>query len=64
MNQKKKVYILKTHDKYELPLGVYDSLDDLATAAGKKKSSIASSISHTKNGTKSFCKYERVEIEE
>ena len=64
MNKKKKVYILKTCDKYELPLGVYDSLDDLATAVGLTKSSIASSISHAKNGDKSFCKYERVEIEE
>lgn len=58
------LYITKTRDKYELPLGVYDSVKELSKAVNVKESSILSYISHTKNGTKSYCKYERVEIEE
>lgn len=57
------LYIIKTRDKYELPLAVYDSLKELSKATGTKRSTISSYISHTKNGTKSFCKYERVEVD-
>lgn len=56
------LYIIKSNDKYELPLAVYDDLESLSKDVGVKKASILSYISHTKNGTKSFCKYERVVI--
>lgn len=42
------VYMLVTQDKYELPLVVADTVAELAKLTGKKRSSVASAISHAK----------------
>ena len=57
-----KLYMLVTKDKYELPLCVADSLDELAEMVHSTKNSIASAISHAKQKDK-WCKYVKVEID-
>lgn len=58
------VYILKTHDKYELPLAVFDNVRDLAKAAGVTPATVHTMLSRTKNGTLCHCNYERVVLDE
>jgi predicted PP-loop superfamily ATPase len=48
---KKKLYLMVTTDKYELPLGVYDSLDELAEKQGVNKDYVKKSISQYEHGT-------------
>ena len=58
------LYMEVSHDKYELPICVAGSLDELARMTGRTKSGIACHISHAKQLGYKFCKYVRVEIEE
>lgn len=58
------VYILKTQDKYELPLAVFDNIKDLAKAAGVKPETVNTMLSRTENGTLCHCNYERVVLDE
>lgn len=46
-----KLYLMVTKDKYELPLGVYDSLDELAEKQGVDKNYVKKSISQYEHGT-------------
>lgn len=39
------IYMIVTRDKYELPLGVYDSPIEMAKATGKPHSSICCALS-------------------
>ena len=60
-----KLYITVTHDIYELPVGVYDNLDDMAQAQGVKKDYIKKSISEYEHNTaKWFVPYRRVIVED
>ena len=45
-----KLYLMVTKDKYELPLGVYDSLDEMAEKQGVSKNYIKYSISRYEHG--------------
>ena len=46
-----KLYMMVTKDKYELPLGVYDSLDELAEKQKVNKNYVKQSISRYEHGT-------------
>lgn len=60
-----KLYIMVTHDKYELPIGVYDSLDDMSKAQGISKNYIKKSISQYEHNTaKWFVPFRRVIVED
>lgn len=57
------LWIAVSRDKYELPLAVADTIEELAKMCGVKVHSIRSYISHAKkNGTR--CKYIMVEVED
>ena len=45
------MYLMVTRDKYELPLGVYDSLDELAERQGVRKEYVKQCISRYEHGT-------------
>ena len=57
-----KLYMMVTKDRYELPLCVADSLDELAVMVDSTKNSIASAISHAKQKGRK-CKYVKVEVD-
>lgn len=60
-----KLYMVVTTDKYELPLGVYDSLDELAEKQGVNKNYVKQSISRYEHGTNNWLvPFRRVVIEE
>ena len=59
-----KVYIWQTRDKYQLPLFVTDSLEELSKICKKTKDQILSLISHYHNGDTKNCAFDRVIIEE
>ena len=50
-----KLYMMVTKDEYELPLGVYDSLDEMAAKQNVKKEYISKSISMYEHGTAKWC---------
>lgn len=60
---KKVLYIAVTKDKYELPIAVADSPQELAKLCGTTKNVINSMISHEKAG-RIKSKYKKIEIEE
>lgn len=41
-----KLFLRTTNDKYELPIAVADSADELARMLGKSKNAVSSAISH------------------
>lgn len=53
-----------TNDKYELPLVVADTIQELADILGVSRDSIYSSMSHVKAGDSKSTPYRRIEIEE
>lgn len=57
-----KLYMMVTKDKYELPLCVAGSTEEMARMVGTTKNSIASAISHAKQKDK-WCKYVIVEVD-
>lgn len=58
-----KIWMSVSRDKYEHPVCVADSIEELAELCGVKTSSIRSYISHSKKlGTR--CKYVAVEVED
>ncbi len=60
-----KLYLTVTKDKYELPIGVYDSLDEMAEKQGVSKSYIKTSISRYEHGTANWnTPYRKVIINE
>ena len=57
------LYMLITQDKYEYPLIVEESLDELARKCNCSKNAISSAICHArKNGGKS--RFAKVEVED
>lgn len=54
------VYMKVTTDKYELPVGVADSVAELSKLTGKSANNISSMLSHAK---KNGCKSQIVEVE-
>lgn len=64
MKKKKYYYLMITKDKYELPIFVADSLQELADQTGGNVSSIAAIISKREHGifkTSSYIKVKRIE---
>lgn len=59
-----KIYIWQTRDKYQLPLFVTDSLEELSKICERTKDQILSSISHYHNRDIKNCAFDRVIIEE
>lgn len=58
-----KLWMMVTNDKYELPMAVADSAEELARMTGTTANVIYSAVSHAKKlGYKSI--YVKVEIEE
>ena len=59
-----KLYMMVTKDKYELPLGVYDSLDELAEKQQVNKNYVKKSISQYEHGTNNwFVPFRKVIVE-
>ena len=56
-------YMLITTDKYELPLAVADTVQELANILGENKNNIESCISHNRRGVSKRSKYIKVELE-
>ena len=60
-----KLYMMVTKDEYELPLGVYDSIEEMAEKQGLKKSTIVTQLSRYKhNAVKYFIPYRQGIVEE
>lgn len=59
----KKVYMLITQDKYELPLAVADTSEELSKMLGLSSSAVASSICRAKQSGRK-CRYIEVRIDE
>lgn len=60
-----KLYMTVTKDEYELPLGVYDSLDEMAEKQQVKKEYISKSISMYEHHTADWCvPFRRVIVED
>lgn len=57
------LWLQVTSDKYELPLAVADSAEQLASLIGVKTNNIFSAISNAKRGGYR-CQYVKVELEE
>lgn len=53
-----------TNDKYELPLAVADTVEELAQMRGVKKDSIYSIMSRFKHGKNNKCQYIKVVFDE
>jgi hypothetical protein len=58
-----KLYICVTRDKYELPVAVADTQDELARLCGVSKATIASALSHQRHG-RWGSHYKEVEVED
>ena len=64
-HKKDKIIWMKvTHDEFELPVIVADSLAELAQKDGVTTNNISSSVSHAKAGRKPSSPYRRVVLEE
>lgn len=57
------LWLKVTHDEYELPLMIADSLSDMAKRVGTSRNSVASSYSHFIHGGP-WSPYRKVVIEE
>lgn len=55
------VYMIVSKPPYELPIQTFDSLTDMANAAGLKPNHISSIMSRSRKSG-SFCRYVRVDI--
>lgn len=64
MSKSKHVYMMITNDKYELPLAVADTVEELASIVNTTPNSIYSAMSHFKNNKDLYksCKYIKVKI--
>lgn len=58
------VYMMVTKDKYELPLAVVDSAEELSKISGKSVNTIRSSACHVKTGKLKHSAFHRIEIKE
>ena len=57
------LWIAVSRDKYELPIAVADSIEELAELCGVKVNSIRSYICHARQSGKR-CKYVAIEVED
>lgn len=57
-----KLYMAVTPDKYELPLVISESLDEISIKTGVKKHAILSSICHNRSGKNTGYKFLRIEL--
>lgn len=60
----KKLYMMVSSDKYELPLAIADSPDELSKMTGFKPSYIKTAISKYLSGDKPNLQFRRIEYEE
>lgn len=61
---KKKLYMLVTQDKYELPVVIAETASELGRILGVPANSIICGCSDYESGRRKKSKYRRVEIEE
>ena len=67
---KRYVYMKVTNDKYELPIAIADSAEELAEKFGTTKGVVYTSVTKSKyglknkNGTPRYFPYRKVEIDE
>lgn len=59
-----KIYMAVTNDKYELPIMVCNTYQDLARRIGVNKNSLLSEISKGNRNVKNNCKFVKVIVEE
>lgn len=59
-----KLYLVVTPDKYELPVAVADSLDELANMTGIPKSNISYAICRNRSGKTIGIKFLKIKCEE
>lgn len=59
-----KLYMRVTHDKYELPVAVADSVIELAKMLGLGRSSLESIFSKVRRGNPRYKIYKIVEVED
>ena len=57
-----KLYLVITADEYELPLGVYDSIADMARAYGLAYTPVKQAIRKGHDGSRSGHRFIRVEV--
>lgn len=58
------VYMVVSEDKYELPLALADTVDELAEIINVNSNSIFSALSKFKHGKIKFSRYVKVEIDD
>jgi hypothetical protein len=61
---RRSIWLKVTHDKYELPVMVADSAEELAKLLGCSVNNIHASRSHAKKHEGWWTPYRRVEVEE
>lgn len=59
-----KIYIEVTRDKYELPLRIADSVQELARLSGTSENNIYSQISHYEHGAQKSARFYKIEVGE
>lgn len=60
--KQKSLWITVTHDEYEFPVIISDSIEELAEACGTTENNIYSSMSHAKKRG-AWCRFVRVPLE-
>ena len=61
-DKKKNIWLEVTRDKYELPVKIADSVEELAEMCGTSKNTIMSTISNWKKGRLKTCRFRKVEL--
>ncbi len=61
---KYKLYLAVTPDRYELPIAVFDSVDEISNWANTSKNNVLTSICEDRRNLKNNCKFRRVIIDE
>lgn len=56
------VFMKVTRDKYELPIAIADSIQELARITGSNENTIRSELSHAKTKKRKRSIYQKVEI--
>lgn len=59
----KTLYLVVTMDELELPLAVFDSVQEVAKYMGRPEASVYSSISHYYSGRFKNCPFRRVQVD-
>ena len=60
--KKRTVYMAVTNDRYELPLGIGDTLGELEKATGIKRESISSMMCHYKHNKGGHHKHKFIKV--